>query len=158
MLFNTKKEQFYFKPNQRLNILVSLNVNFFRDVFSVCFKMVDFRPVDFNQNQTVFEFYKFEEFLFDENFFLKKENKNLMPSKKDYYFVYFLFKRLKIFYGNGYSLFLLIFKKINYFKLNVILKVFVYLNILEEKENAIYFKQPTKKLKLNKRLISKEVK
>ena len=156
LLFNTKIEEFYFKPEQKLNLLVNFSINFFRGAFSVSFKMVDFRPVEFNQKQTVLEFYRFQEFLFSDDFFSKKENELLMPTKKDYAYVYSLFKRIGVFYGNFYSLFLLIFKKINYFKLNVVLKTFVYLNVLEEKEDAIYFKQPTKKLKLNEKLILKK--
>ena len=51
--------RFYFRVGEKFKILVNLSINCFREVESVCFKILDIRPYDLDQDEVVFEFYEF---------------------------------------------------------------------------------------------------
>ena len=151
MFFNKKPCSFYFKVGEVFNILVNLSVNCFREIESVCFKIVDLRPYDLKQKETVLEFYEFNKNM--------AEKEYIKPIKiSNYLYVYKIFKNLKIFYGNEYDLFLVIFRNISFYNLLVVLKQFLYNKILEKTEECLVYKeQNEKRLKDMLRIIKKEM-
>ncbi len=155
LCFGFKRERFYFKLGEKFNILTTVFVNCYNGVETVNFKMVDFRPYSLKQMDMLKYLEEYETLLeYDEKSmddkFLEK-----LPNREDFIFVFNFFKGFKVFRGNIYEAYLLIFKKINFFKLLIIFKVFVSIGILVQKEDGIYFIETMKKIELNKNMILK---
>ena len=103
------------------------------------------RPFDLDQNELISQFHKFSNLVFSENDNLNKIENIYIPKKEDYVYIYKLFKKIKVFNGNVYDLYLLIFRKISFFKLAAIIKIFTIAKILKRtKESLILINVKTK--------------
>ncbi len=138
LYFNVRPCEFYFKVNSKFNILVNIFVNSFRGVESVCYKMLDFRPFELKQKKLISDFKRFYSCVF-EDLKLNVQNSEL-PVRKDFVYVYKILKNIKVFYGNIYYLYLVLFKNINFFKLQVVVEILKKKGILKEEYDGIYFK------------------
>ncbi len=157
LFFNMMIDRFYFKVGEKFKILVNLSVNCFREIESVCFKILDIRPYDLNQDEIVFEFYEFLKLDGGFNKALKKTDKVSCPKREEFIYIYKLLKRLKIFNGGLYDLYMLVFRKIGYFKLGVILKIFMSIGILKKEKESLIFVETNKKIDLKDQQILKEI-
>ncbi len=153
LLFNKKPSRFYFKVGSCFNLLVNVYVNCFRGISSVSFKMVDFRPIEVKQKRLILEWFEFERLVKNkkEDFELSKELEQ--PKREDFSYVYNILKNIKVFYGNCYELYLLIHRKISYFKLAVILKIFLREGILKKELDGLYFKEKKEKINLKEEIL-----
>lgn len=157
LFFNMMINRFYFKVGEKFKILVNLSVNCFREVESVCFKILDIRPYDLNQDEVVFEFYEFLKLEGGLNKNLNKTDKVSCPTREEFIYVYKLLKRLKIFNGGLYDLYMLVFRKIGYFKLGVILKTFLSIGVLKKEKESLFFIETNKKINLKEQKILKDI-
>ena len=155
LFFNFPVRRFYFKVGSRFKILVNLSVNRFRGVEDICYKILDMRPFDLDQDSLVLQFYEFSNLLFDEAKVLKKTKDVSSPEKGDYVYVYKILKKFKIFNGDVYDLYLLVFRKISFFKLSVILKVFETIGILKKEKESLIFVDIKRKIDLKEQLFLK---
>ena len=145
LFFNMTYNRFYFKVGNKFKILVNLSVNSFMGSETVCYKILDMRPFDLDQNELISQFHKFSNLVFSENDNLNKIENIYIPKKEDYVYIYKLFKKIKVFNGNVYDLYLLIFRKISFFKLAAIIKIFRMAKILKRtKESLILINVKTK--------------
>ncbi len=85
------------------------------------------------------------ELVFDDVVFLANKNNDKFPKRGDFVYVYGVFRDLKIFYGNEYDLFLLVFRNISFFKLLVILKFFSTKSIIKREKEMFIFANMLKK-------------
>ena len=136
LFFNFFREHFHFKLGSRLDILVNVIYNKFKGNDDFYFQMVDIRPSNLNQGDIIKDFELFRDIISG------TKNFKLVDCFKrcDFVYVYNIFKKIKVFYGNVYSLYLVLHGKgISYFKLCVIIRVFIMEGILVIKDMAIYF-------------------
>lgn len=157
LFFNMAIDRFYFKVGEKFKILVSLSVNCFKEVESVCFKILDIRPYDLNQDEVVFEFYEFLKLEGGLNKALNKTEKVSCPNREEFSYIYKLLKKLKIFNGGIYDLYMLVFRKVGYFKLGVILKIFLSIGVLKKENESLIFVEINKKIDLKEQQILKEI-
>lgn len=157
LFFNMMISRFYFRVGEKFKILVNLSINCFREVESVCFKILDIRPYDLDQDEVVFEFYEFLKLEDGLSKCLNKTEKVSCPKREEFIYVYKLLKKLKIFKGGLYDLYMLVFRKISYFKLGVILKIFLSRGILKKEKESLFFVGTNKKINLEEQPILKEI-
>ncbi len=157
LFFNMPIDRFYFKVGEKFKVLVGLSVNCFREVESVCYKILDIRPYNLNQDEVVFEFYEFLKLEGGFNNALNKTEKVSCPKREEFIYIYKLLKRFKIFNGGLYDLYMLVFRKVGYFKLGVILKIFLSIGVLKKEKESLIFLETNKKINLKDQQILKEI-
>ncbi len=127
-LFNKTIDQFHFKIGERFNILVQADIYSCEGYEKLSFKLIDLRPSKIN-NKTFFEGFNLLHNIYIDQPFSTKIVQN-KPSLVDFRIVYVAIKNLEPFYGNLFELFNVIYKKINYFKFIIVLKVFIEFNLI----------------------------
>ncbi len=122
LLFNFVREHFYFKLGSKLDILVNVIYNKFKGKDDFYFQMVDVRPSNLKQEDIIKDFELFR------NIIRGVKDVEVVDSfkRREFKYVYNIFKKIKVFYGNAYSLYLILHDKgLSYFKLYVIIQVFI---------------------------------
>ena len=118
---------------------------------------MDIRPYNLNQDEVVFEFYEFLKLEGGFNKALNKTEKVSCPKREEFIYIYKLLKRFKIFNGGLYDLYMLVFRKVGYFKLGVILKIFLSIGVLKKEKESLIFLETNKKINLKDQQILKEI-
>ncbi len=133
--FNSSTDQFFYKKGDKIDIIGNIDINEYRGNKTISIKIKDYRYSEFNQTDYIEEIVLYENFKANK---LSSIKASYIPSKLEISYIYKFIKYNKSFdYHIDYLMFIFKNKHISYFKIRIILDIFLEANLIQLKESLI---------------------